>query len=240
MSQFLIGGDRTREFLGQPELEIPAAPTVEGALARAFRRYRLAAVYLPARDGHACPGSMAGMRDWACGGAKKSEVEHEPLPGRWVAVETVAKPHDPADEENRDEDLLMKDVASRMKGMPSNRGRFGWSYDQVVQEILPVVAEVLGVYRDMVRLPTVAEAAYAAEFFDWLRETHDEYWLPDLGRASRGPDGNDAWEWTRTRVRRSDESIALTRRARANGHRLEAAWRDSPRRLALFRPVIFL
>ena len=65
--------------------------------------------------------------------------------------------------------------------------RFFVSWDDVESVHLPKFAELLGLARKQVRLPSAEEWNFLGNLFNWLRE-HRAMDLPDLG-ATR------SWEW---------------------------------------------
>lgn len=105
-------------------------------------------------------------------------IEHWTLPGRWLAVETLAKPHwfDPA---RYPDDQLAR--AIKLK----SRFNVGWA--EVQEKFIPRMAKVVGVPEKSVRLPSAEEWNFIGNLFNWLRRERQEK-LPHLGSTN-------SWEW---------------------------------------------
>lgn len=107
-----------------------------------------------------------------------SSIERLPLMGRWVAVETIAKPHYD-DPKGYSDDRLMAAV--------QREKRFNVSHDDLTGGLIAKIAKVTGFPKLGTRLPMAEERNLIGNLFNWLRE-HRQMSLPDLGSTR-------SWEW---------------------------------------------
>lgn len=133
-----------------------------------------------------------------------SEIKRRPLEGRWVLVETIAKP-DYTNPMGYGDDPLGKAL-----GIDT---RFCKSWDELHADIFPRVANLLGVHRRAVRSPSGEEWNLVGNVFNELRTKHGEN-TPDLGSTN-------AWEWCENACGSDSRLVAGSR----GGGGLDAVYR---------------
>lgn len=100
-----------------------------------------------------------------------------PLPGKWVAAETITRPN-------------WNDPNAYACDWLTKESRFGVSWDDLHRGgILKRIAKMTGFPKKSVRLPTAEEFNFLGNLMNWLRANRNDDYLPDLGSA-------DSWEWT--------------------------------------------
>ena len=166
--------DRWAEFydgLGIPLLNLPTE-----AQKAALREFGFRPIFMPAIGEDQFPLDFVKPK-WGQHLDVKQVARHA-LPGRLVAVESIAKPNytDPAGYPN--------DKLGQTLGLKS---RFGVSYDDLQGGILAKVARTLGLPESQVRLPYAEEWNFTANVFNHLRVKFSDN-LPDLGATN-------SWEW---------------------------------------------
>lgn len=164
------------QFLGFP-VKVPEPPKLNRRQTRAFRKYGLRLFYVPAITEDQYPDHMV-KPDWNRFLSGK-QVERIPLPGRWIAFETIKKPDyiDKVYPYDRLMDTISVSVASRFDHKYFDRE--GGSFD-IHTGFLPKIAKILGFERDKVRLPSAEIWNFIANFMNWLRE-HTGEDFPNLG-----------------------------------------------------------
>jgi len=205
----VVGAEVLTEYFGFP-VEVPLQPELSGRQERALGRYRFLRVFLPAVTEERYP-KHAVVPDWRQ--FRSYGAERIPLPGKWVAIETLLKPN--YADRGREEDPLMAALRANRLCNPYSSGHHGV---QSIEEILPKVADELGFAADQVMVPSFEEWNLAANLFNWLCVRHAMP-LPDLGET-------DTWEWCRNACG-TDQRILAGRREQGG---LSAVWcRDGQR-----------
>jgi hypothetical protein len=106
-----------------------------------------------------------------------NEITRIPLEGRWVAIETIKKPHYD-DQGGYPKDLLMQDMGKD--------SRFNTSYDKLVGDVLPKILQRTG-FKEVLP-PSAEEWGFTANLKNHLREKCFLSHLPDLGST-----GSSEW-----------------------------------------------
>lgn len=151
--------------------EVPPVPKLTVRQVKSLEKFGFLLVYVPAITEEQYPDGFIKPR-WFAG------VERLPLIGKWIAVETIAKPHYD-DPKGYGEDPLMVTVKCAK--------RFGVSHDDLIGGLLAKIAKATGFPKKGTRLPSAEEWNLIGNLFRWLCE-HRQMNLPDLG-SSR------SWEW---------------------------------------------
>lgn len=154
----------------------PINPRLTDIQRESLRRFQLRLFFVPAIEEKQFPSSFV----------KPCFVypneSRKPLPGKWVAVETIARPNWDDPEAYRC-DWLAKEVL----GLSS---RFFVSWDDLHRGgLLAKIAEASGFSKKRVRLPTAEEFNFLGNLMNWLRANRNDDHLPDLGSTT-------SWEWT--------------------------------------------
>jgi hypothetical protein len=156
----------------------PIKPDLTERQRESLRRFGFRLFFIPAIIEADYPSSFV-KPDWGRD-LNASPLSRRPLPGKWVAVETIQKPNldDPEDYHG---DQLASAIGLQV--------RFGISWDYLHQGgLLAKIAKVTGFPQKGVRLPIVEEWNFLGNLMNWLRENRGEDHLPDLGST-------DSWEW---------------------------------------------
>lgn len=146
---------------------VPPMPRLTDKQHRSIARYRLLPVYLPKLREERYPPCFKKLY-WT--ESLASKVQGMPLKGQWVAIETVKK------SEWNDEIGYPNDrLATVLKFK-----RLDVSLKYLRTSLLKQVAKATGYPARGVRLPTIEEWNFVANFFNWLK-THRDLDLPNLG-----------------------------------------------------------
>lgn len=154
------------------KIEIPAIPKLKGKTKKAIERYKLMLVFLPEITEDDYPQDFVRL-EWNRF-SDRSKIEYRPLPGRWVLVETIAKPSW-LDVMGYQHDNLGTDL--------NLTTRFKIARDSLTATILPRAAKLFGLAPLAVRLPTAEEWNLVGNVFLWLNN-HRNMNLPDLGSTN--------------------------------------------------------
>ncbi|MFA4845019.1 MAG: hypothetical protein WC654_00465 [Patescibacteria group bacterium] len=163
-------------FLGF-HVEIPEPPMLNRSQRRSLVKYGFRLFFVPAIEENQYPKHMV-KPNWGKYLAV-AQIERVPLPGKWVAIETIGKPN--YQDGKYPDDKLMADtgIASRFNHPVSDKGEG----DDIVLDFLPKVAKILGPLPGGIQLPTVEIWNFIANLFLWLN-SHCGEKLPDLGATS--------------------------------------------------------
>lgn len=203
------------EEILQRKINVPAVPKLKGKTKKAIEKYKLMLVFLPVitedeyTEGFVKP-AWGRYLD-------SSQIERRHLPGKWVLVETIAKPNwdDP---QGYGEDPLGKDL--------NLTTRFKISWDHLTATIMPTAAKLYGLPRRAVHHSTAEEWNLIGNLFNWLKANRSMD-LPDLGSTN-------SWEWCLNAFASSD---ALVVGDRGHGGLADVSrdWRGYPRGPVGFR-----
>lgn len=173
-------------------VEMPPVPHLRPKTVAAIWDYKFKVMFLPSITEAEYPDGFIKPR-WGQY-LTESAIKRRPLPGRWVAVETIAKPHwnTPGGYGAGDADPF-----ARALGLET---RFSHSWDELSETILPAAANLLGVSSQATRRPSAEEWNLVGNLFNWLRLEQGEA-LPDLGSTN-------SWEWCEN-ASRSDYRLAV-------------------------------
>lgn len=164
--------------LGIP-CEVPLPPVLTTKQQKSMKKYGFRLFFIPTVTEERYQAKFVTL-NWAKYLTLES-LERQPLPGRWVVVETISKPNwdDPADYPN---DILA--MALKLAK------RFAVSWDDLHNEggLLSRIARITGLPKKSTRLPTAEEWNFLGNLFLWLNANRNET-LPDLGSTN-------SWEWT--------------------------------------------
>lgn len=159
--------------------EVPLPPVLTPRQQKSLKKFGLRLFFIPAITEDQYPVSFV-KPVWGRY-LTVSEIKHQPLPGRWLVVETLPKPNwdDPAGYPN---DILAKALKLTK--------RFAVSWDDLHNEggLLSRIAKITGLPKKSTRLPTTEEWNFLGNLFLWLNQHRNET-LPDLGSTN-------SWEWT--------------------------------------------
>lgn len=174
-------------FLGF-KVEVPEPPKLNRKQSRALKKYGFRMFFIPAITEEQYPEHIV-TPEWGFG--EYCNLERIPLPGRWIAIETIERQD--VDDDSREDDVLMPDIKVESRfGRPCTGNRFPEERGSVVDEVLPLVSRRLGFGErpEDVMVPSIEEWNFLGNLFIWLVANRDEK-LPDLG------DGGEYWEWCR-------------------------------------------
>lgn len=176
-TKFAPGGTITPEFY-EEEFGILSDPRLTEEQGAKLDEYGFRILFIPAITEDEYPGGFI-TPNWNMF-LKDADAERRPLPGRFVAVETIAKP-DWDDQKGCPDDKLGKSIGLKK--------RFGVSDDDLRNSNGPHarIATLLGFPRERVRSPSVEEWNFVGNMFNHLRKKYNEP-LPDLGSTN-------SWEW---------------------------------------------
>lgn len=163
------------KVLGRP-VDVPPVPDLRPKTVAAFREYGFKPMFLPDITEADYPDFFQKPK-WGKF-LTEANITRRKLPGRWVAVETIRKPH------YNEPDGYGADPLGKTLGLKT---RFKQSWDKLDTEILPAAAKLLGVSEKSTRLPSVEEWNLIGNLLNWLRKEMNED-LPDLGSTN-------SWEW---------------------------------------------
>ncbi len=164
------------ELLGEGRITVPKFPCLSSQQKASLHQYGLMPIYIPAITEEDYPSSFV-KPDWGRN-IEAPRLDRLPLEGRWVAVETIRKPH--FDEEGGyHEDVLMLSMG--------HMTRFNMSWNELVEErgFCAKIVNRTG-FRG-ISLLSLEEWNLVANLFNWLRE-YGFLNLPDLG-------GTNSYEW---------------------------------------------
>ncbi len=166
-----------------PKVLVPEPPSLNQKQRRAFSKYKLMLVYIPAWEEYEYPESF--VKPFWGQYLDERQVQRIPLPGRWVAIETIAKPD--YKEGVYQDDRLMVDIEVQTRFLHPHSGK--GEGDDIEEDLLSKIASRLALKGgQQVQLPTVEIWNFVGNLFNWL-VTHTNVTLPDLGSTN-------SWEWT--------------------------------------------
>lgn len=155
----------------------PIKPRLTDMQRESLRQFHLRLFFIPAIKEEQFPPSFVRLT------GLYPAVSKRPLPGKWVAVETVAK----LNREDPDVDARACWFITDVLGLKS---RFGVSWnDLYLGGFLRNIAKATGFPNKSVRLPTAEEFNFLGNLMNWLRANRGDDYLPDLGST-------DSWEWS--------------------------------------------
>lgn len=161
------------------QCEVPLPPVLTPRQKKSMKKYGFRLFFIPAVTEERYQAKFVTL-NWAKYLTLES-IERQPLPGRWVVVETISKPNydDPAGYPN--------DALARALKLTQ---RFAVSWDDLHNEggLLSRIAKITGLPKKSTRLPTAEEWNFLGNLFLWLNANRNES-LPDLGSTN-------SWEWT--------------------------------------------
>lgn len=156
---------------------VPPVPALTRRQTKSLEQFGFRLFFIPAITEEAYS-ALFGKPDWG-DHLDISRIERRPLPGKWVAVETIDKPYWLSPEGYPNDRLA---AAVKLKR------RFGVSWDDLHDGgLLERIAKATGFPRKTTRLPTAEEWTFLANLFRKLVPLRGEV-LPDLGAT-------DSWEW---------------------------------------------
>jgi hypothetical protein len=164
------------ELLGAGKVTVPSVPTLTEKQVKSLDKFGFMLVYVPALKEDQYPEGFV-KPAWSQY-LNVASITRKPLKGKWIAVETIAKPHYD-DRAGYPNDRLMAAVGKTT--------RFNTSWDDLTNGLLAEIAKVTGFPKKGTHLPTAEEWNLIANLFNWLRE-HRSMNLPDLGSTR-------SWEW---------------------------------------------
>ncbi len=166
------------KIMGKP-IKVPPMPLLRPKTVVALCQFNLKVIFLPKITEIDYPDFFVRPR-WGQYMTEK-DIKRRQLPGRWVAVETISKPHRnaPGGYGVGDADPLARELWLQT--------RFGISWDKLTDVILPKAAKLFGVSKQAARRPSAEEWNLIGNRFNWLRTEQNEQW-PDLGSTN-------SWEW---------------------------------------------
>ncbi len=153
------------------KVEVPPVPKLTDKQVKSLEKFGFLLVYVPAITEEQYPTSFVKPR-WFNG------AERMPLVGKWVAVETIAKPH---------WDDLKGYVDDRLMAAIKCEKRFNVRQDDLTGGLLAKIAKSTGFPKRGTRIPSAEEWNLIGNLFNWLRN-HRQMDLPDLGSTR-------SWEW---------------------------------------------
>lgn len=200
---------------------VPAVPKLTERQTKSLKRFGFRLFFIPAITEEAYPASFM-KPDWGRH-LDATQIERRPLPGKWVAVETIAKP-------NWDDPAGYCD--DRLAAALKLKSRFGISWDDLHDGgLLGRIARVTGFPRKTTRQPTAEEWNFLANLFNWLRAKRREN-LPDLGSTA-------SWEWCENTCE-SDFRLVVGSRVRGGLAGVYRDWRDGRHDGVAFRALAVL
>jgi hypothetical protein len=159
------------------EVEVPPVPALTKRQKKSLSQFGFRLFFIPAIKEAAYPAGFV-KPDWGRY-LDRNQIEFWLLPGKWVAVETIAKP-DYNDPKGYAEDRLAAAVKLER--------RFNVSFDDLHDGgLLERIAEKTGFPKKGVRLPSAGEWNFLGNLFLAILSLRGEV-LPDLGST-------DSWEW---------------------------------------------
>lgn len=168
-------------FLGF-HVEVPEPPDLDQNQRGLLKKYGFKLFFVPAIFERQFPSHMV-MLDSTRFLRLDVTAQVLPLPGKWVAFETIRKPN--CQEGRYPDDQLMEDIRVETRFNHPYSGKGGG--DDLVGHILPKVANVLGMESSWIQLPSAEIWNFLGNFMNWLRENTGET-LQDLGSTN-------SWEW---------------------------------------------
>lgn len=203
------------------KVDVPAAPALTKQQKRAFRKFRIRLIFIPAITEDQFPASFVKPNRGKY--LTASQVERRSLPGRWVAVETIAKPN------YDDPNGYPNDALGEAVGLET---RFKVSYDDLhTGGLLARMAAEAHLPKKETRLPTVEESNWIANLMNWLRTNQQED-LPDFGSTN-------SWEWT-TNACESAYRCIVGRHENGGLDAVHGSWHGSRRDHIAFRVLTVL
>ncbi len=202
--------------------QVPPVPSLTKKQQKSLVKFGFRLFFIPAITESEYPASFR-KPDWGRR-LDASQVEHRPLKGEWVAVETIAKPNwdDPGGYPN-----------DRLAAAVKLEWRFGVSwYGLHDGGFLQRIARVTGFPQKATRLPTAEEWNFLGNLFNFLRERHSEQILPDLGATN-------SWEWCEN-LCGSDTRLVAGHREDGGLAGVGRYWRGDPNDGIGFRVLVVL
>lgn len=220
-TKFLPGGIITPEFY-EEEFGIAVGPRLTDEQAAKLEKYGFRILFIPAITEDKYPESFS-KPEWGRY-LNIADIKRQPLPGRFVAIETIAKPN--WDDPNGYPD----DKLGQVLGLKS---RFGVSWDELYGKdgILAKAAQVLGFPSEQVRSPYAEEYNFVGNMFNYLRNKFNEP-LPDLGSTN-------SWEWCEN-VYGSNSRLIGGGRERGGLAGVHCRWRGTHDGNVAFRVLVVL
>ncbi len=206
------------------KIKVPPVPKPKDETAGAIERFNFRMIFIPKITVDDYPDGFIKIQPVWGKHLDEAQIKCCPLPGRWVAIETIAKPDwDDEGGYGGGNDPLAAEL-----GLES---RFGISWDDLKSTHLPKVANLFGVCKTAARLPSTEEWNLAGNLFNWLRNQQGEN-LPDLGSTR-------SWEWC---VNTYGSGLRLTVGNSGSGGlaSVSAGWSDSLLNRVAFRVVVVL
>jgi hypothetical protein len=204
------------------ECVVPPIPALTRRQKKSLEKFGFRPFFIPSITEEAYPASFV-KSDWGRH-LDASQIERRPLPGRWVAVETVVKPNwnDP---KGYPDDELARVVKLEQ--------RFGVSWDDLHQGgLLERIAKATGFPKKGVRLPTAEEWNFLANLFLAILSLRGEV-LPDLGAT-------DSWEWCENAYESDNRLIMGNHRGHGGLANVNRVWRDNRNDSIAFRVLAVL
>lgn len=158
------------------KVEVPPVPKLTEKQVKSINKFGFLLIFVPAITEEQYPESFVKPKWIQC--FDHSKIERKSLDGKWIAIETIAKPawNDPAGYPN---DRLMAAI--------KRDRRFHTSHDDLTGGLLSEIAKVTGFPNKGTRLPSAEEWHFVGNLFNWLRENRSMF-LPDL-------DSTSSFEW---------------------------------------------
>lgn len=161
-------------------IKIPRLPKKYGSAYRLLNDLGFSMFFLPKITEADYPQSFAKTKWGEMGLDHEVEIQHCPLPGRWVAVESVGKPNWAESQSYG----AGQDPLAQYLGLPS---RFADSWQRIKRVHLFRLAKQLKVKAKFVRFPTIEEWNLIHNLFLWFNEKY-QAGFPDLSETN-------SWEW---------------------------------------------
>ena len=169
-------------FLGF-NVEIPEPPALNRTQRRAFSKYGLMPLYIPAITEAQYPAHMI-KPAWGKYLTEVHQIQRITLPGQWVAYEVIEKPN--YQDGVYPSDKLMEDIGIATRFAHPYSGKD--EGDDIIKDILPKIAGKLAFKANrQIQLPTAEVWNFVGNLFNWFT-LHTANSFPDLGSTL-------SWEW---------------------------------------------
>ncbi len=192
---------------------VPELPRITDKQKAALARFRQLMLFIPAKGEDSYPDSFV-KPAWDKH-LTASEIERRPLPGKWVAVETIANCdwNDPKGYGNGNDPVVSAlGLKSRFSISPDDHhSRKG---------TLLRLAKLGSFPKKGTRFGTAEEWNFLGNLFNLLREKHGQAHLPDLGLTN-------SWEWCENTYE-SDNRVIVGSRVHGGLSAVRGLWHSHP------------
>lgn len=209
------------------KIVVPALPRITDKQQAAFARFGMRLFYIPAVGEDAYPAGFV-KPAWDKY-LDVNQIERRSLPGKWVAVETIAKCdwNDPQGYGGGNDP-----VAAALK--LTTRFNISWDDHHARKGTLPRLAKLGNFPKRGTRFGTAEELNFIANLFNHLRTSGAMTDLPDLGAT-------DSWEWCENAYGsdyRSDSRPLFGYRGNGGLSAMGRCWRVPPSVDVAFRVLV--